>query len=788
MVSALDKKLGRDLWRMKGQASAIAVVIALGVLMLVMMDGLVNSLDATRAAYYDRYRLADIFAPVKRAPDTILHRIAEIDGVGAVEGRITGGALIDLDGEPAPIRAQVVSLPDYGPSRINDIYLTEGRALDPTRKDEILILKGFAEARGLKPGDRLSATMNGARRTFDIVGFAQSPEFLYAVAPGEIVPNDANFAVFWMSREALGAAFDLDGAFNEALLQVGRNADPVAVLDRVDALLAPYGGAGAYALEDQLSNRFVSEEITSLKLSTRTAPPVFLGVAAFLLYIVVSRMVQSEREQIGLLKAFGYSSAEVSLHYFKFTLVIALAGAALGCIFGVMSGRGMVGIYLKYYKFPFLVFSVDPGAFVIGVVVSVFAATLGGVLVLRRVFALTPAVAMRPPAPADYSKSVDFSETLKRMLDQPSRMVLRRFIRQPWRAVAATLGIGAGMALSVAMLTVLASFDEIMDLNFSVINRGDVTVTFIEPLSDKTLFEIKRIPGVIEAEPFRSVPAILRHDRRSHRGGLSGLTENARLSRAISDDHAEIVMREDGVILAQSLAKKLAIGPGDMLTVDVREGRRPVLELPVAGIAETLMGAPAYIELDALNRVMKEPHRVSGAYLRIDASNSDAIYKAIKDMPAVAGVSRKDEERKALQKMMDEGAGGTRFIMAAIAGIITFGIVYNSARIAFAERQRDLASLRVIGFTRGEAAYVLLGEIAIISLVALPVGVLLGQFLAVAISAGFSTELYQIPVYYSKMSYGVAALAVLAAACFSGWIVSRDVKKLDLVESLKTRE
>ncbi len=788
MVSSLDKKLGRDLWRIKGQATAIAVVIALGVLMLVMMDGLVNSLEATRTAYYERYRLADIFAPVKRAPDHVIKEIAEIDGVNVAEGRIFGGALIDLDDEPAPIRAQVASLPDYHEARLNDIYLTQGRALDPTRKDEIILLKAFADARDLGPGDQLSATMNGARRTFDIVGLAQSPEFLYAVAPGEIVPDDRSFAVFWMSREALGAAFDLDGAFNEALVQIGRNGDILSVIDQVDRLLEPYGGVGAYGLEDQLSNRFVSEEISGLRISARTVPSVFLFVAAFLLYIVISRIVQSEREQIGLLKAFGYSGAEVSLHYFKFTLVIAVAGAALGCIFGVLSGRGMVELYLIYYKFPFLVFSVDPTAFAVGLAVSIFSATIGGILVLRQVFALTPAVAMRPPAPADFSKSIAFSDAFKRFLDQPSRMVLRRFIRQPWRAAVATIGIGAGMALSISMLTVLASFDEIVDINFSVINRGDVTVSFIEPLADKTLFELKRIPGVSEVEPFRSVPAILRHGRQKHRGGLSGLIVEPRLNRAMATDRSQIMMRGDGIILAKALSDKLGIEPGDMLTVEVRNGRRPVLELPVASIAETLIGAPAYIELGALNRAMKEPYRVSGAYLRIDSSKRDSIYKAIKNMPAVAGVSRKEAEREALVKVMNEGAGGMRFVMAAIAGVITFGIVYNSARIAFAERERDLASLRVIGFTRGEASFVLLGEIAIISLLALPVGIFLGQFLAIAISAGFSTELYQIPVYYSRTSYATAALAVLAAACVSGWLVSRDVDKLSLVECLKSRE
>ena len=334
--SPLDRKLGRDLWRMKGQAIAIGLVISLGVLMLVMMDGLVSSLDETKRAYYERYRLADVFAPVKRAPNSVLKGLALVPGVAAVEGRITGGALIDMQGLSVPIRAQVVSLPEFGAPRLNDIFLSQGRLTNPAQEDEILILEAFAVAHGLQPGDTLSATMNGARHTFKITGLAQSPEFLFLAPPGELMPDDARFAVIWMSEKALGAAFDLEGTFNEALFSLARGADVSAVLDKVDRLLDPYGGVGAYGVEDQISNRFIQEEISGLEATRTSVPPLFLAVAAFLLNIVVSRMISAEREQIGLLKAFGYSSREIGLHYIKFILVIAAGGALAGCLFGVM--------------------------------------------------------------------------------------------------------------------------------------------------------------------------------------------------------------------------------------------------------------------------------------------------------------------------------------------------------------------------------------------------------------------------------------------------------------------
>jgi putative ABC transport system permease protein len=603
-----------------------------------------------------------------------------------------------------------------------------------------------------------------------------------------MIPDDARFGVIWMGRSGLAAAYDMEGAFNEALLGLGHEANENAVRDAVDRLLAPYGGSGAYPLADQLSNRFISEEIAGLEAAAVGVPPIFLAVAAFLLYIVISRMVQSEREEIGLMKAFGYTNAEVGAHYFKMILAIAVGGALAGCLGGIAAGRALIGVYTAYFKFPFLVFQLDPASFATGVSVSILAASAGGIFVLRKVFALTPASAMRPPAPTNYSRTGRIGHSLNRFLDQPSRMVVRRLTRQPGRMAGSVIGIAAGMALSVAMITIYAGFDRAVDLTFSVVDRSDVTVSFAYPVGDKTLFELDRIPGVQRVEGVRNVAVVLRNGRQSHRGAIIGLPGHPELNRAIDGDMAAITMSERGIILSTVLAQELGITAGEILTVDVREGRQPLLEIPVAGTAQTLLGSPAYMDLGALNRALREPGRVSGAYLTIDQAHAEAIYATLQDMPAIAGVSLKSHARDAFVVLTDQGAGAIRYVMGAIAFVITFGIVYNAARIALAERARDLASLRVIGFTKGETAFVLLGELAVVTLVALPVGALMGYYLSFVIAAGFSTDLYQIPAVFDPASYGNAMLVVLGASVFSGWVVKRDLDRSDLIASLKTRE
>ncbi|MBR9842467.1 MAG: ABC transporter permease [Rhodobacteraceae bacterium] len=787
-MRALDHKLMRDLWRIRGQAGAIALVVAVGVSLLIMMSGMLQSLRETRVQYYESYRLAEVFAPVTRAPARVIERVADLPGVAAAEGRIQGAALLDMPGQALPVRAIALSLPRSMEPRLNALYLKEGRFLSAGHMDEVVVLESFARAHDLALGDHLTATMQGSRRTFQIVGFAAAPEYLFTTAPGEFVPDDARFAALWMHEEALAAAFDLKGAVNEVLIELERGANAQDVLTRVDHLLDRYGGQGAYERKDSMSDRFISEEISGLVATSVVVPPIFLGVAAFLLYIVITRLVQAEREQIGLIKAFGYTDFEVALHYFKMVLVIAVVGAAMGCAIGLWGGRFMAGLYQSVYHFPFLVFRVEPSSLVTGVITSILAASAGGIFVLRGVFRLTPAVAMRPPAPMDFSRTGALNNRLRRWLDQPTRMVLRRILRNPGRIGGAVLGIAVGMGLSSAQMSVMSGFDDTLDLTFGVIDRSDVAVSFFEPMPAATAYAMAHLPGVIEVEPMRSVSAVLRNGRESYRGSVTGLVENARLNRAVRKDMSDITMPAQGIVLARALADTLNIGPGETLRVEVLDGRRPVIEVQVAEVAQTLLGAPAYMRFEGLNRALGEWGRVSAVYLRVDAAEMDALYAALKEMPTVAGVTQREDARAAMQKLMDTGAGAMRYVMAAIAGVITFGIVYNAARIAFGEQSRDLASLRVMGFTRGETSYVLLGELVVVVLLAVPLGIGIGYYLSFLIAAGFSTDLYQIPTGFRAEAFGFAGVAVLLATVISGALVRRDIDKVDLVETLKTRE
>ncbi|WP_346836557.1 FtsX-like permease family protein [Microbulbifer sp. SAOS-129_SWC] len=786
--NALDRKLLRDLWAIKGQALAIAVVIGCGVGMYIMSRGMLLSLQETRDAYYERYRFADLWAPVKRAPDALREQIVTLPGVRRAETRIRAGVVLDVEGASAPITGEIQSLPEKPVPHINDIVLRRGRYFDPQHEDEVLALQSFAEAHGLGPGDHLYAILNGTKKRLTITGVVLSPEYVYAISPGEIVPDKKRFGVLWMNREALANAFDLDGAFNEAVLLTSPGANEDAVIDQLDTLLKRYGATGAYGRKQQISDQFLSNEINQLNTMGRILPPVFLLVAAFLLNVVINRLIDTEREQIGLLKAFGYGRMAVALHYLKMIGAVTLLGIVIGIAMGLWLGQGLARMYQDYFKFPFLLFSAPADVYLIAVGAALGVGGTATVSAVLRATRLEPAVAMVPPPPPDYSRSAAGLERLARWLDQPSRMILRHLYRWPKRAGLTTLGIAMSMGLLIGASFSWDAMLYMVDISFNVIDRQDVTVNFVEPRNRRAVQDLLHAPGVMTAEPFRAVPAVLRNGQFNRREAIIGLSDNAKLSRVVDTTLHPVPLPPNGLLLSDKLAELLHVEAGDLLRVEIRTGRRPEVDLPVRGIVKTYMGTAAYMDLRSLNRLLKEDIAISGGYLLVDPQRTDALYRALKNTPVVAGVSLQEQAQSAFYDTLQESLGTFVFFNTLFAGLIAVGVVYNNARISLSERARELASLRVLGLTRGEVSYILLGELALLTLLALPLGAFLGYALARGLVLSFDTELFRIPLIINPSTYGYAVLIVVLAAIGSGLLVRRRIDRLDLIGVLKTRE
>lgn len=788
LISALNRKLLRDLWHMRGQVLATALLVAGGVAVLVMSQGTLLSLQETRNAYYERYRFADVFASLKRAPDSLASKIKEIPGVKWVETRIVEGVTLDLPSIPEPASATVVSISPTTRPTLNGLVVRQGRWIEPGHPNEVLISEPFAEENGFAPGDRFRALINGHRRELKIVGVALSPEYIYSLGPGFLVPDNRRFGIIWMSRQALEAAYDLDSAFNDVAISLVRNASVDTVIEHLDKLLAPYGGAGAYPRDDQVSHEFLQGELDQLLAIGRIIPPIFLAVAAFLLHVLATRVVETEREQIGILKAFGYTEVAVGWHYLKFVLAMTLIGVAGGSVIGILFGRSMTELYAEFYRFPFLYFRLSPGVFVTATLVSMAAGLLGALSAVRRAIKLAPAVAMQAAPPVIYDRGGLETLSLIRSLSQPSRMIFRHIVRWPIRAAITSLGLAMSVALLISTLFFFDATERMIETFFFQSRHQDATILFAEAMDPTIVNEVGRLPGVVMAEGARSVSARLRFGSHSKRTGIVALNPDGTLVEVFDSDLKPVYAPGFGILLTSQLSKNLKAQAGDRVTIEVLEGKRPITDVPVVGIVEDYIGSLAYMRKDVLDRLMREGPRVSSVDVRVDMGKSDAFYQGLKETPAVAGVTL---WRVAVQGFRDTMAETMYIIISFYIGFgsaIAFGVAYNSARIALSERGRELATLRVIGFTRFEVSYILLGEIALLMLPSLPLGCLIGYGLASVMVENMSSDLFRIPLVIESSTYAMACIAVITATILSGLLVRRRIDELDLIAVLKTRE
>jgi putative ABC transport system permease protein len=787
-IRALNRKLLRDLLAMKGQAAAIALVIASGVTMFVTYHSNFESLRRTQQAYYDRYRFADVFVTAKRVPERVADRLSEIPGVGVVDTRVVADVTLDLPGKEVPSRGRLVSIPAGGHPRLNDVFLRRGRWIDSGHPDEVLVSEAFAIANGFEPGVEIAAIINGKRRELRIVGIALSPEYVYTIPPGEIVPDDSRFGILWMERKALASAFNMEGGFNDVTLRLLPGASGSEVIAQLDRMLESYGGLGAFPRALQFSHWTLDSELNQLQKFGFIVPAIFLGVAAFILNVAMTRALTLQRTQIAALKALGYTNPELAWHYLKWALLIAALGAVVGTAAGAWLGRFMIQLYNQYFRFPVLDYRLSAGVAIGAALGSLIIAALGALSAVRRAVRIPPAEAMRPEPPAQYRPSLVERGFIGRHLSNITRIILRNIERQPFRAAASLVGISLAMAILVVGLFLVDAMDVLKEMQFSYVQRQDMTLSFVEPLSERSIYELRALPGVEYVEPLRSVPVRLRYGHRSRNLSILGLPALPTLNRIVDRSGKVLAPPPEGLLLSKTLAEILKVTPGEQVRLEVLEGSRPVLDITVAGLVDEFLGLSVYMHEEALHRVMREGKRLSGAFLQVDSLEMPQLYRKLKSTPEVAGVGLTAAALRSFERTMAENMGIMTTITIVFACIIAFGVVYNAARISLSERSHELASLRVLGFRRAEISIILLGELALLTVLAMPLGAGIGYLMVKGILAAVENELYRFPLVITIQNIGRSALAVAIATAFSALAVRRKLDRLDLVAVLKIRE
>lgn len=789
-MSTLHTKLWRDLTRLCAQMLTIAMVVAIGVSGFVGMFAVHESLKGSRDAFYADNRLADVFVGVKRAPVHLRERLAAIHGVADVKLDVLFDAQVDLPGVIPPVTGRFIALDlsaaHAGRQGLNALTLKQGRWPERGTALEALVSDRFAAARNLKPGDVVHAILNGRRERIHLVGTAVTPEYVFASQGG--APDDTAFGVWWIDGRRLTEQFDMEGAFNQASLRLLPGAPELPVRAQVDRLLADYGSVGAVGRDGQLSAKIVSDELASLKVMGTVLPAIFLAVAMFILNVVLSRQVATQRSQIAALKALGYTDGAIAGHYTQLALVIAGLGVVAGLALSEFIGRGMLSLYDEVFRFNGLDYLMSPWLLLASALIAALAATAGTWTAIHSVVRLRPAQAMQPPSPPRYSKTLVERLGLGRFLSTGARMVVRQVERRPLRAAFTVTGIALAVALQISGAFWLDAIAHIADVQFRQVQQGDVLVNFRRPVPPTVVQDLQRLPGVIDAEPYRTEPVKVSLRGRSEDTALSGYRGDAQLLRVVDETRGAVAMPPHGVVLSALLARELGARVGDRVTLDFRLWNRRQVQVEVVDIVHTMFGKLLFMNLDAMNRLAGDGDGVADAALQVDPAAMTAFWTAVKGAPTIASVFDKAGSYEAFDQRTQKNMGIFSGILTVFAVAMAVGIIYNAARISLSERAWELASLRVLGMTRAEVSVLLLAELGAELLIALPIGAGLGYGLASAMMAMMASDAIDFPVVIEPSTYASAALIVLAAGVASALLVRRQIDRLDLVSVLKVRE
>jgi len=779
-VNTLNKKVIREILGLKAQSITIALVVASGIAMFIASRTAYDSLWEARDRFYARTFFAEGFASCKPAPEILLRRIRNIPGIQDVRARIKQESVIDFPEEDLPSSGRFVSITEG----MNELTITEGRL--PVTNEEVVLSLSFAKANNLLPGKKIGVILQGKKKFLHVVGIALSSEFVYVFSNASILPDPKHFGILWMKKEALEAAFQMQGAFNDLIFTFSKDAPVKSTLKLLDEELEGYGGLGAYDRDKLPSHSFLRDEFKQLRTTAYLMPLIFLGVAAFLLHIVSTRIISKEREQIATLKAVGYSNLTVALHYVKLLTVISSAGAIVGIVLGIYFGDAMLSLYGEYYQFPNLKLIVNPMLLLQGFGVGMVAGIAGALFSIINVLKLNPAQAMRPPMPESFSR-IPF-ERLMQSLPTQGKMILRNLFQRPFRTILSSLGISTSVMIMVIGTFMYDAVDNMLELQFDLLQRESVTINFFGPVSSDVELDIAKQKAVLFAEGYRLVPIRIRSGTLTKEILLQGIPKGAELRRLISEGEKILTPPDTGILLNLQVAQKFGISTGQEIQLEILEGNRKKVKVIVEGTVSEILGQGAYMEKSAVNKLLGEGNSLNLLVLRTDANEEISLLRKLKSIPKIAGVTTRAGTLKVFHEMTARSMLATTLILMIFACVIAVGVVYNTAMIALSERAFELGSLRILGFNKREVFSILAGELTVETLVALPIGCLTGYWFAYMMFTSVETEGFNVPLNISLTTYGIALLTTIFTSLISFIILYFKIKSMDLISILKVRE
>ncbi len=788
--SALRKKLLRDVAGMWGQFAAATAVVLLATMVFVTFRVTYNSLIQCRDAYYRENRFADFFVNLERAPRSALRDVEAIPGVWRVQGRIVKEVPLEVPGNEGSVVGRIVSMPERRERLINDIHMVRGSYFPGTSLKEVIVNPRFCKANGLQVGDTFQATINERKEDLRIVGMAMSPEYVYVIRNvQQLAPDDESFGVIFAREAFVEDAFNLTNAFNDLAGLLRPGADVDRVLEGIEEELSTYGVYLKHGRFDQPSNRYLHEELKGVRAASRAVPMVFLLVAAAVIHVIVRRLTELQRTQIGLLCALGYTKGQVIWHYVSYALVIGVAGTVLGAVLSRWAAGLFLIMYRKFFTFPSLTvrFQASPVFFALALNCGV--CIVGAGRSAWRVLKMEPAVALAPkPAEEQPIVHVGVLAALWQRLPLTWRIAVRNTFRNRARTLFSAGGVAVAMMILVVGRTTNDFVDFIIEHHFGKVELADVRVEFVNERPESAAYDVRHVDGVRRVEGIYQIGADLRKAWRTKFVAILGLPRENRLYRVLDRSGARTRVPPQGLIVPRMLADRLDLRPGDTVGLDPFVEDLDERDAVVRGVVDEYMGMNVYADRKHLARLLGKGPMLTGAMATVERRRLKQVMDSLDDLPGVRAVTATGQTLESFMESVEELIGVAVLVQTIAGAVIAFAVIYNASSVSIAEQERDLACMHSLGYSRRQVADIATHEVMPLGLIGVILGVPLAILVSHIIADAFETDLYRLPMVVRPVTYLTCAVLVLCFLFISRWLVRRRVYRIDIVRRLKTRE
>lgn len=784
----LWKKLLRDLWGNKVSNFAIILIIGMGIMLYISLSLVMDTLDGSRTAFYAVGKFPDAYVELVSAPWSVVDRVRETEGVSKVEGRFITDVRIDENfGAPSSKTKYIRLLSET--RGIGEYLLIEGHSPEE-KSDQIVIAQDFANANRLKVGDRIPIIVSGRIEHLEICGIAQSPEYVYALrSVAQFFPDPTNFSIGFMHRESIRRITGTDH-LTQILYHTKSGYSQQDVEKRLEILLKDYGVVRAYPMDDQTSNLMMTQELHQLKGASVVTPIILLSMSAMILFIMLGRVVDRQRGQIGLLKAFGLSDPEIFLHYLMYSMTISILGGVLGIVLGFVLSDLMVDVYAMFFNMPFVKADTSPSHILQALGMTAVFGTLSGIRASCKASGLSPSEAMRAKAPDIVRSSLP--EKLRHLTDlftTAGKMSLRNIFRNPARSVFVLIGVVITFAYAVVPWGFIRATDRILFSNYTEVERYNVKVYLTQLMDAEAVrAELIRRADVQRAEALLEIPVTL---TKAH------VRENVALI-AIEDQSSLFTLKKDGrriqpppnaVILSQRLAEKLNVSKGNILQMEspLFKYKDEKVEVIVYEIIEQTVGMSAYANIRHIGGLIGDENAASSVLLRGTPDSSEALKRDYKDSAQIDDINDTDDMISMMREFVQTFVS-MMWLLLIIAIGIGFAVIYNSYSIILSEREKEFASLLVMGMSEKEVIGIISLEQWLISIAAFPLGVPVIRTMVDIVGKASSNDTFTFDFEVEPAAYAVG-LAITVMIILVGQLsASLKIKRIKVSDALKADE